>query len=396
MHLHHVLERHRTRRYSSYTVPDNKKHHYVPRFYLRAFTEDGRSLALYNLKQQRVIENANLKNQCYRDYMYGKDGSHESNLAALEGGLAQLFKHVLASEALPAPWSPDHETLCILTLLQSARTAYAADAMDDFANGIWKKVLEKDPSVSPDMLSRVRIVNTDPANFAVATMLRHYHLIMDLDYRLLQAHQDCDFITSDNPVVLYNQLLEFEAFGSKTGLVCKGLQIFLPLSPRLTLMFYDRDVYSITPKDRVVLRVRELRDMTQLNALQVASALGNVYFSNAKRANIYSLADHARRFRRSAKTRVFSLPEKKTETGYSQIIGSSREDVRTQLDLTFMKIIKPAKRWRVERMKPGPKPMAVPRNPGMVKDHELFHAAVEAGQYMPTDFRKFLHEKYGM
>lgn len=268
--------------------------------------------------------------------------------------------------------------------------------MDDFADGMWKKVLEKDPRVSPEMLSKVRIVNTDPANLAIATMLRQYHLIMDLDYRLLKAREGSDFITSDNPVVLYNQLLEFEAFGSKTGLVSKGLQIFLPLSPKYMLMFFDRDVYSPSPRDRIVLTVPEVSDMTQLNGLQAASALENVYFVNTIRANIYSLVDRAKRFRRSTKTRVFLLPERKTATGSSQIIGSSREDVRTQLDLTFLKIIKPAKRWRVERMKPGPKPVAVPRNPGMLRDHELFHDLVDAGQYQPADFRKFLHDKYGM
>lgn len=376
-------------------MPANKKHHYVPRFYLRAFTDDGCSLALYNFKQQRVIANANLKNQCYRDYMYGKHGVHESNLAAMEGILAQVFKRVLASQVLPSPWSPDHENLCVLTLLQSARTAYAADAMDDFTDGMWKKVLEKDPSVSPEMLSKVRIVSTDPANLAVATMLRRYHLIMDLDYRLLKAHEGSDFITSDNPVVLYNQLLEFEAFGSKTGLVAKGLQIFLPLSPKYMLMFFDRDVYIPTPRDQMVLAVPGISDMAQLNSLQVASALENVYFVNTKRANIYSLADGAKRFRRSTKMKVFSLPERETTTGSSQIIGSSREDVRTQLGLTFLRISKPAKRWRVERMKPGPKPVTTLRNPSMVKDHELFENAVDVGQYQPADFRKFLYDKYG-
>ena len=214
----------------------NKKHHYVPRFYLRHFTTDGRSLSLYNIERDLVVGSANLKNQCYRDYMYGKDGKQERNLSLMEGALAELLKRLLTSHLLPAPWSPDHESLCILTLLQNARTAYASDAMDEFSDKIWKKVLEKDPRFPPEMLEKVRIVNTDPANLAVFTMLRLYHLIMDMDYRLLLAPEDSEFITSDNPVILYNQLLEFEPLGSKTGLACKGLQIFLPLSPKVLLV----------------------------------------------------------------------------------------------------------------------------------------------------------------
>ena len=371
----------------------NKKHHYVPRFYLRHFTTDGRSLSLYNIGRDRVIGNANLKNQCYRDYMYGKDGKQEGNLSVIEGALAELLRRMLASHLLPRPWSPDHESLCVMTLLQNARTAYASDTMDEFSDKMWKQILAKDPRVSSEMLGKVRIANTDPANFAVFTMLRLYHLIMDLDYRLLLAHEGSEFITSDNPVVLYNQLLEFEPMGSKTGLACKGLQIFFPLSPKVLLAFFDRAVYAVAPRESVIARVPTPQDMNQINALQVVSALENVYFSTPA-ANIFRVVARAKALRRSRKAKVTALPETQTETGSSQLIGGSREDVRTNLALTFVKLLKPAKRWQVERKRPGLKPVAVLRNPGMVKDHELFHEAVDAKQYQPSEFVRFLRDKY--
>ena len=371
----------------------NKKHHYVPRFYLRHFTTNGRSLSLYNLGRDLVIASANLKNQCYRDYMYGTDGKQEANLSFMEGALAELLRRVLVFQLLPAPWSPDHESLCILTLLQNARTAYASDAMDEFSDKMWKQVLEKDPRFSPEMLSKVRIGSSDPANFAVHTMLRLYHLIMDLDYRLLVAHGGTQFITSDNPVVLYNQLLEFEPMGSKTGLACKGLQIFFPLSPGIMLAFFDQSVYAYSPRDSIVAQVPTREDMNQLNALQVASAQENIYFSSPA-ADIFRVVAHGKRFRRSRMAKIIALPETPTETGYSQIIGGSREDVRTNLQLTFAKLLKPAKRWKAERMKPGLKPVTVVRKPAMVKDHELFHKAVDAKRYEPTEFVRFLRDKY--
>ncbi len=371
----------------------NKKHHYVPRFYLKHFTTDGRSLSLYNVERDLVIKSANLKNQCYRDYMYGKDGKQEGNLSIIEGALAVLLKQILTSRLLPAPWSPDHESLCILTLLQSARTAYASDAMDEFSDKMWKQVLEKDPRFPPEMLEKVRIVHTDPANFAVSTMLGLYHLIMDMDYRLLLAHEDSEFITSDNPVVRYNQLLEFEPMGSKTGLACKGLQIFYPLSPSVLLTFFDRSVYAYSPRQSIISRVPTRQDMNQLNALQVVSALENVYFSSPA-ADIFRVVARAKPMRRSRKARIIALPETRTETGSSQIIGGSHEDVRTNLTLSFVKLLKPAKRWQAERKKPGQKPVTVLRNPGMVKDHDLFHEAVKVKRYQPTEFLRFVREKY--
>jgi len=375
-------------------VAANKKHHYVPRFYLRRFASDGRSLSLFNLGQGRAITGAHLKNQCYRDYMYGKDGKQENNLSQIEGVLAELLKRVLATEYLPPPWSSDHESLCVLTLLQNARTAYAADAMDEFSDKMWKQVLQKDPRFKPELLTKVRIVNTDPANFAVVTMLRLYHLIMDLDYRLLVAREGSEFITSDNPVVMYNQLMEFEKTGSKTGLACKGLQIFFPLSPQLLLTFYDRAVYAYAPRKKIITIVPTQEDMVQLNALQVVSALKNVYFSSPN-ADIYRVVEHAKHLRRSRKARVIALPETQTPTGTSQIIGGSREDVHTDLVLSFVKLLKPAKHWREERMRPGLKPAMVLRNPIMVKDHDMFNQAVDRGQYQPAEFVRFLSDKYG-
>jgi hypothetical protein len=45
-------------------MPDNKKHHYVPRFYLRIFSKDKNSINIYNKEQEKVFL-GNINNQCY-------------------------------------------------------------------------------------------------------------------------------------------------------------------------------------------------------------------------------------------------------------------------------------------------------------------------------------------
>lgn len=373
-------------------MPANKKHHYVPRFYLRNFAPDGKCVSLYNFRQARVVREANLKNQCFRDYMYGKEGDREHQLSQLEGGLAPLVRWVLEAQQLPDPLSPDHEALCILTLLQYARTAYSADALDDLADGFWKHILVKDPSVTPEILEKVRIANTDPANLAVSIMLRNYHLIMDMSFRLLIAHPEGEYLTSDNPVIFYNQLLEFERFGASTGLVHKGLQIFFPLSPRHALLFYDSAVYRVDPPRSPVMQVPTMADMEEINALQVVGALENVYFASPK-SDVFNVVQRGLRFRRASKTRVFAMPERRTATGTSQLIGGGREDVRANLSLTFVKLLKPAKQWLTERKKPGPKLALVPRNPHFLREHENFQLLVEQGAYQPTEFVRYLRER---
>jgi hypothetical protein len=373
-------------------MPANKKHHYVPRFYLRQFASDGQSVSLFNFRQGRSISGANLRNQCYRDYMYGKDGEHEYNLSQIEGALSTLLKHILSTETLPPPITENHESLCILVLLQYARTAYSADASDEFADKMWKKVLEKDPRFGAEMLSKVRIVHTDPANFAVAMILTLYHLIMDMDFRLLKACDGTEFITSDNPAVMYNQLMEFETIGGNTGLASKGLQIFFPLSPKYMLVFFDRAVYAYRPRRSIVIEVPTPQDMLQLNGLQVVSASENVYFFSPK-ADIFRVVAATKRFRRKRKARIIALPERPTATGSSQIIGGSRENICTKLSLSFVRLIEPAKLWLKERKSHGMKQMAVVRDPGLLRAHETFSKHVEAGRYGPTEFFKYLREK---
>jgi hypothetical protein len=73
-------------------VPDNKSHHYVPRFYLRNFSRSGKSVDLFNIDSQRLIKNAPIKGQCCRDYFYGKNPENEKSLSAVEGEVAQLFR----------------------------------------------------------------------------------------------------------------------------------------------------------------------------------------------------------------------------------------------------------------------------------------------------------------
>ena len=182
--------------------------------------------------------------------------------------------------------------------------------------------------------------------------------------------------------------------GSNTGLASKGLQIFFPLSPKVLLAFFDRSVYAFSPRNAIIAQVPTWEDMNQLNALQVAAALENVYFTSSA-ADIFRVVRHGKPLRRSIMAKVIRLPETPTKTGSSQIIGGSREDVRTNLTLTFVKLLKPAKRWQADRKKPGLKSVTVVRNLGLVRDHELFRKAVDEKRYQPTEFILFMRDRYG-
>src|SRR5260370_2780664 len=54
-------------------VASHKSQHFVPQHYLRGFSSDGRSVPLCHLKSGQIVPKASIKDQCSRDYFYGKD-----------------------------------------------------------------------------------------------------------------------------------------------------------------------------------------------------------------------------------------------------------------------------------------------------------------------------------
>ncbi|WP_461622080.1 DUF4238 domain-containing protein, partial [Bradyrhizobium sp. 23AC] len=76
------------------------------------------------------------------------------------------------------------------------------------------------------------------------------------------------FITSDHPVVFYNQYAEHRTIRSNTGLASKGLQIFYPISPYHIIILYDEAIYKIGAKKSTSVDVTSVSDVQQLNDLQ--------------------------------------------------------------------------------------------------------------------------------
>lgn len=87
-------------------MADNKRQHYVPKSTLRYFALDSdtkqepRQIRLFNISSQKIIPNASLKEQCYRDYFYGKNLAIEKALADMEGYFATLVRKMINTRSI--------------------------------------------------------------------------------------------------------------------------------------------------------------------------------------------------------------------------------------------------------------------------------------------------------
>ena len=215
-------------------------------------------------------------------------------------------------------------------------------------------------------------------------------ILTDLKYKLLVNRTDVEFVTSDNPVVLYNQLFSFDQTGSNTGWGSKGLQVFFPIGPELGIILFDSYVYSVGNRNKPVVDIELRRDVYQVNRLQMVSALENIYFRDTGQ-NVESQYRRASGYRRKEKTTLGVYPENLSAKGRSELIQISREDVRIDLTLSFVRLNKRSKKWLRDFRKLLVRPATVVRDQDLIKEHEEFISKVNRGKYRPEDLFSFFN-----
>lgn len=120
-------------------------------------------------------------------------------------------------------------------------------------------------------LDRVRIRRTN----AVSEVIRYgtvgANLLVDLMFVLIVNESGIPFVASDAPVVLHNRLFEGQHI-NVIGYANVGLQLFLPLGPRLALFGYDARAYEVVGDGRGMVDVGDVANVRLINDLQWEAA----------------------------------------------------------------------------------------------------------------------------
>lgn len=139
------------------------------------------------------------------------------------------MRQIDEKQCLPPPGSPAHLALITHVLMQYGRTQYTVDAMNEVVDKVTKQIYGDSLKEAGVDIKQFMIGFKDMSTFSLGTAVSGYPLLLDLRPKLLVNKTQHEFITSDTPVVLHNQLLRFRHYCSNCGLPSKGLQIFLPL-----------------------------------------------------------------------------------------------------------------------------------------------------------------------
>lgn len=376
-------------------MPDNKKHHYVPVFYLKLFSPDEKNINLFNIKSEKSIFRVPLRYQCYRDYFYGKSGDAEKALGRIESIAAVSINRMIDTSTIPKPSNYDFGNILIFLLLQSLRTAYQSDAINEMSDRLIKYVLGPQiESKIPDVdLSEIRIGIKDASNLGVHTALASYTMLIDLVWVIARTEVDGEFITSDTPSIFLNPFLGESNGMSNAGITSKGLVIICPLTPHLSLILFDRDVYrlnGVASTDQMVIASRD--DVDQLNVLQTANSYENFYYCSED-FDAFSIFKRANRFRRTEKNKQRIFPRSKTDVERGELIVTSQVGVNYPLNLSFLVIKKEAKRWLKEYQNQKFRPSIVERNPHLSAIHREYRELEKTGIQLPP-ILDFIKERF--
>ncbi len=175
----------------------------------------------------------------------------------------------------------------------------------------------------------------------------------DLRCKLLVNKTRLPFITSDSPMVKYNQYLEQrEWLGNWTGYPIIGLQIFLPISPCMILLLYDNWTYTIgskKSKKEHFVEISDIEEIEQLNLLQVINCELVVFFNEHIKENyIRELFRRSKKYNKANESLVQIMKgvsikgRAKENTG--DIISLSTSNSSIQLNIAEFRLTKKAKK----------------------------------------------------
>ncbi len=202
-------------------------------------------------------------------------------------------------------------------------------------NAAFQKVF---PIMEPEMAKKmpdIRLDNENPTLLALDNAIDKEPLLNYLDFKFVVNLSKRLFVTSDSPVICYNQYAEsLGNYIGATAIASTGLQIFYPIHPRLMICLYDPQIYECGKTINCV-GTKKVNDIDYLNGMQYVNSNNQLFFPNCiPQKYILSII---KRF----------LPHKNTDKNINEIIPVSEkkflmfmgnESARINMKLSFFKI----------------------------------------------------------
>ena len=268
-------------------MAEKKNHHFVPQSYQRLFSNDGKSIGVYNIKKNLLINQSSIKNTMSKDYFYSKDQNVEDALAEIER-LCMLAFHKLDNNNDYNLHEVERLNILTYVMMQLGRTVFMSERLSDDVNEMSLEIFKRCTGmeqVDPHLEFRF----DEPPLFSLSVYAGMVVNMADLSFKLVCIDSKCEstFISSDCPAFIINPYFDFLGYAGVKILGYKGVCIMMPLTPRLLILFYDSSVYKIGNRKGKVM-ISESKEIETINML-IANEANELLVFNPKHAITSSL-----------------------------------------------------------------------------------------------------------
>jgi hypothetical protein len=223
-----------------------KAQHYVPQVYLRNFSIKRKKQYLvfcYDKATGKIFK-SNIKNVAQETGFYdfidddGEKKSIEEFLGALEDQSKIAFESVCSEPSINTVFA--HQTaLANFIAYQMSRTIIFRAEHLDTIQGVNTR-LKNDGIEFP--IPSENELKWFQAFFILRNTPLFANILLEMKWALILNETGKSFWTSDHPIIRYNP--HKSEFVSNLGLISKGIQLHIPLSPKLALTIADPQEYA--------------------------------------------------------------------------------------------------------------------------------------------------------
>lgn len=342
---------------------ETKNQHYVPQFYQRYFSIDGKNIGTYVVATEKNIFSAPIKHQASKEYFYSDNMNIEKALGGIEEIAKGIIDKVTTEDNIVLSKEEAYSLYCF-TMMQVGRTPSQVKLISDTITAIIKTLIKKEVEIKRDsekcsevdgitdeIIQQLVVNFTQPGMFAVGTQAQLINTCIDLKCKFLINKTRIPFITSDNPAVIYNQFLE-RMKQESYALGSRGLQIYFPLTPKVAVIYYDSECYKIGCKKRTYVDLTQPTDVLELNKLSAVNAESVLYYMNGSIPDnqLQLLASYNKKYKPNIRAEMYpdiTLSEKE------EIIGVHNNPIQCKLALSFVKELTKYKMLNVNDFDPS-------------------------------------------
>lgn len=256
-----------------------EKQHYVPQLLLRNFSFKGKGkvpqIHAFDKKDNKTfqtgVDNVLAEGKFYDLSLY----SAEASFSKLESLIEPIFTKIITEKDISALTDEERSAMSVFVMAQHLRVKSFRTQSKEMFQGVIKKFgINQD--LKEDLEKQLSHSNEDVKDFSLQFIQENLaemsDYILNKDWHLLETNPNTPFWIGDNPVTMHNE--NKQKLFSNIGFGVQGIQVYLPLSSTLTLMFW-------CPSIKAELEEVFNENFKALKDLQVRHAMANEDVSEA-------------------------------------------------------------------------------------------------------------------